>query len=59
MRDDVTRQSATIIRENEQRVRLECDRTARNILSTAIQRCASDHVGEVTLTTVHIPSDDL
>ncbi len=59
VRDDVTRQSATIIRENEQRVRLECDRTARNILSTAIQRCASDHVGEVTLTTVHIPSDDL
>jgi ribonuclease Y len=59
VRDDVTRQSATIIRENEQRVRLECERTARNILSTAIQRCASDHVGEVTLTTVHIPSDDL
>lgn len=59
VRDDVTRQSATIIRENEQRVRLECDRTARSILSTAIQRCASDHVGEVTLTTVHIPSDDL
>ena len=59
VRDDVTRQSATIIRENEQRVRLECERTARSILSTAIQRCASDHVGEVTLTTVHIPSDDL
>lgn len=59
VRGDVTRQSAAIIRENEQRVRLECDRTARSILSTAIQRCASDHVGEVTLTTVHIPSDDL
>ena len=59
VRGDVTRQSATIIRESEQRVRLECDRTARSILSTAIQRCASDHVGEVTLTTVHIPSDDL
>ena len=59
VRDDVARQSANIIRENEQRVRIECDRTARNILSTAIQRCASDHVAEVTLTTVHIPSDDL
>lgn len=59
VRDDVTRQSAAIIRESEQRVRLECDRTARSILSTAIQRCASDHVGEVTLTTVHIPSDDI
>ncbi len=59
VRDDVTKQSAAIIRDSEQRVRLECDRTARTILSTAIQRCASDHVGEVTLTTVHIPSDDL
>ena len=59
MRDDVTRQSATIIRESEQRTRIECESTARRILATAIQRCASDHVGEVTLTTVHIPSDDL
>ena len=59
VRDDVTRQSATIIRESEQRTRIECESTARRILATAIQRCASDHVGEVTLTTVHIPSDDL
>ncbi|MBR2835316.1 MAG: ribonuclease Y [Coriobacteriales bacterium] len=59
VRDDVTRRSANIIREHEQRTRIECDRNARNILSTAIQRCASDFVGEVTLTTVHIPSDDI
>ncbi len=59
VRDDVNHEAAAIIRESEQRVKLECDRTAREILSTAIQRCASDHVGEVTLTTVHIPSDDL
>ncbi len=59
VRDDVTKQAANIIRDSEQRVRLECDKTARDILSTAIQRLASDHVAEVTLTTVHIPSDDL
>ena len=59
VRGDVTKQAANIIRESEQRVRMECDKTARGILSTAIQRLASDHVAEVTLTTVHIPSDDL
>ena len=59
VRGDVTKQAAAIIRESEQRVKLECDRTARDILSTAIQRLASDHVAEVTLTTVHIPSEDL
>ena len=59
VRGDVTRQAAAIIRDSEQRVKLECDRTARDILSTAIQRLASDHVAEVTLTSVHIPSEDL
>jgi len=59
VRSDVTKQSAAIIREAEQRTRIESDKKARDILSTAIQRLASDHVAEVTVTTVHIPSDDL
>jgi ribonuclease Y len=59
VRSDVTKQSAAIIRDSEQRTRLEADRKAREILSTAIQRIASDHVSEVTVTTVHIPSDDI
>ncbi len=59
VRNEVTRQSAQIIRESEQRTRIEADRKSREILSTAIQRLASDHVAEVTVTTVHIPSDDI
>lgn len=59
VRGEVTRQSAAIIRESEQRTRMEADKKAREILSTAIQRLASDHVAEVTVTTVHIPSDDI
>ncbi len=59
VRADVTKQSAAIIRESEQRTKLDADRKARDILSTAIQRIASDHVSEVTVTTVHIPSDDI
>lgn len=42
-----------------QQVRAECHKTAQEILSLAIQRCAADHTAEVTVTSVHIPSDDL
>ena len=40
-------------------MRAKADKTAREIISTAIQRCAADQAGEITVTTVHIPSDDL
>ena len=59
VRGEVTHEAATIIRESEQQVRAECNKTAQEILSLAIQRCAADHTAEVTVTSVHIPSDDL
>ena len=59
VRSEVTHEAASIIRESEQNVRAECHKTAQEIISLAIQRCASDHTAEVTVTSVHIPSDDL
>ena len=59
VRSEVTHESAAIIRENEQQVKAECHKTAQEIISLAIQRCAADHTAEVTVTSVHIPSDDL
>ena len=59
VRGEVTHEAATIIRESEQRVKAECHKTAQEIISLAIQRCAADHTAEVTVTSVHIPSDDL
>ncbi len=59
VRGEVTHEAATIIRESEQQVRAECQKTAQEIISLAIQRCAADHTAEVTVTSVHIPSDDL
>ncbi len=58
-RGEVVREEAQILRESEQRVRAQADKTAREIVSTAIQRCAADQAGEITVTSVHIPSDDL
>lgn len=59
LRDEVTHESAAIIREAEQRTRAEADKKSREILSLAIQRVAADHTAETTVKTIHIPSDDL
>lgn len=59
VRSESVRDEAQILRESEQRVRAQAYKTAREIVSTAIQRCAADQAGEITVTSVHIPSDDL
>lgn len=59
LKDEVAHESATIIRESEARTRAEADKKSREILSLAIQRVAADHSAEVTVSTIHIPSDDL
>jgi len=59
LRDQVAHESAAIIREADQRTKAEADKNAREILSLAIQRVAADHTAEVTVSTIHIPSDDL
>ncbi|MBP3396076.1 MAG: ribonuclease Y [Clostridia bacterium] len=37
----------------------EAEARARNILSLAIQRCATDHVAEATISVVQIPSEEM
>ncbi len=59
VRAQSVRDEAQILRESEQNIRAQADKTAREIISTAIQRCAADQAGEITVTSVHIPSDDL
>lgn len=59
VRDEVTLEEANILRESEERVRAEADKKSREILSVAIQRVAADHTAETTVSTVHIPSDDI
>ena len=58
-REECTADVASIIREVEAKTKAESDRTAREILSVAIQRMASDYTAERTVTTVQIPSDDV
>ena len=47
------------ILEYEQMVRDQSDVLAREIISTAIQRCAADHTAETTVSVVSLPSDEM
>ena len=53
------KQMAKLVRAVEEEAKLEADRRARNILSVAIQRTASGHTAETTVSVVNLPSDDL
>lgn len=59
LKDEVAHESAAIIRDAEAQAKAEADKKSRMILSLAIQRVAADHSAESTVSTIHIPSDDL
>ena len=50
---------ARIIRQIDAEAREEGERRARKIIAGAIQRVASEHVAEVTTSSVPLPSDDM
>lgn len=52
-------EAAKKIRAKEEEVKKESEKRAREILATAIQRCAVDHVVETTTSVVELPSDEM
>ncbi len=56
---EITHETAVIIRENQERIREDAEKNAREILSQAIQRCAADHVTETTVSVVNLPNDEM
>ena len=57
--EDAKHEAAMKIVEIESQLKDDADRKAREIISLAIQRCASDHVSEATVSVVALPSDDM
>ena len=59
LEDELTHEKAVRIMEFEQETRDEAEKTAREIISLAIQRCAADHVAEATISVVPLPNDEM
>ena len=47
--EDVKHDTAKLIKELENKAKEEADKKARDLVVTAIQRCAADHVAETTV----------
>ena len=56
---EVTHETALKIKEIEQRAKEESDQRAREVVASAIQRCAADHVAEITVSVVPLPNDEM
>ena len=58
VKEDMSLEIATYIKDEEEKARNEAKANARNILSLAIQKYAGETVSETTATTVSLPQDD-
>lgn len=56
---EMTQETAIRIRQMEDKIKDSSDETAREIISSVIQRVASDYVNETTVTVVDLPNDDM
>lgn len=57
--DETRKDCAIQVRQIEQESKDEADKKAKDIISLAIQRCATDHASEITVSTIALPSEDM
>ncbi|WP_416358825.1 ribonuclease Y [Desulforamulus putei] len=56
---DLQHDMALMIKDYENRAKEEAEKRARDIISSAIQRCAADHVAEATVAVIPLPNDEM
>jgi len=57
--EEVKHELALMVKDLEAKAKEEADRKARDIIATAIQKCAADHVSETTVSVVPLPNDEM
>lgn len=57
--EELVHEKAVKIMDYQQRTKDESEALAREIIATAIQRCAADHTAEATVSVVTLPNDDM
>ena len=56
---DIRTEASVLIREIETEARENADQKAKEIITGAVQRCAADHVAEITVSVVPLPNDEM
>lgn len=59
LEETLNHEKAVKVMEYEQKTRDESESIAREIITTAIQRCAADHAAEATVSVVTLPNDEM
>ena len=59
LENDVKQESAYMLKRLEEEAKEKADKEARKIIGLAIQKCATDHTVETTISVVNLPSDDM
>ena len=57
--EDVKLDAAKLVKESVAQAKEEANKKARDIVVTAIQKCAADHVAETTISVVQLPNDEM
>jgi len=57
--NEIKHEAAIMIKEIEDHAREQAERSAKNIIGLAIQKCAADHVSETTVSVVPLPNDEM
>lgn len=59
LEQEITQEKANKIKELEAKTKEEADKNAREIIGSAIQKCAADHTSATTVSVVALPSDEM
>ena len=56
---EMQHEMAALIKDYEAKTREESERRAKEIIAGSIQKCAADHVAEITVSVVALPNDEM
>ena len=59
LEEEIRHEKAMKLVQLEEQFKEDADEKAREVLSLAIQRCAADHVAEITVSAVQLPSEEM
>ena len=57
--EEIKIETAKLVKELEAQAKEDADKKARELVVNAIQKCATDHVSETTITVVSLPNDEM